>query len=79
MIKGIWSRYTFEVVWLAASEFAAAHQLLLTQRVSSGHNIPDCLNGFHTAFTRAACLSTFNLKHFQVVSGLVVQQSYLRL
>jgi predicted nucleic acid-binding protein len=68
---------TFEVVWPEASEFAAAYQLLLTHRLSSGLNIPDCLIAA-TAVTRNARLYTFNLKHFQVVPGLDVAHPYSR-
>jgi hypothetical protein len=68
---------TFEVVWPEASEFAAAYQLLLTHRLSSGLNIPDCLIAA-TALSRSARLYTFNLKHFQVVPGLDVAQPYPR-
>jgi hypothetical protein len=68
---------TFEVVWPEASEFAAAYQLLLTHRLSSGLNIPDCLIAA-TALTRRARLYTFNFKHFQVVAGLDVAHPYSR-
>lgn len=68
---------TFEVVWPEATEFAAAYQLLLTHRLSSGLNIPDCLIAA-TALMRKAHLYTFNFKHFQVVPGLDVAQPYSR-
>ena len=68
---------TFEVVWPEASEFAAAYQLLLTHRLSSGLNIPDFLIAA-SALTRNARLYTFNFKHFQVVPGLDVERPYLR-
>ncbi len=68
---------TFEVVWPEASEFAAAYQLLLTHRLSSGLNIPDCLIAA-AALTRSARLYTFNFKHFQVVPGLDVANPYSR-
>lgn len=67
----------FEVVWPEASEFAAAYQLLLTHRLSSGLDIPDCLIAA-TALARSARLYTFNLKHFQVVPGLDVERPYSR-
>ena len=67
----------FEVVWPEASEFAAAYQLLLTHRLSSGLNIPDCLIAA-TALARSARLYPFNFKHFQVVPGLDVERPYLR-
>ena len=67
----------FEVVWPEPSEFAAAFQLLLTHRLSSGLNIPDCLIAA-TALSRNARLYTFNLKHFQVVPELDVAQPYAR-
>ena len=67
----------FEVVWPEASEFAAAYQLLLTHRLSSGLNIPDFLIAA-SALTRNARLYTFNFKHFQVVPGLDVERPYLR-
>ena len=68
---------TFEVVWPDASDFAAAYQLLLSHRLSSGLNIPDCLIAA-TALRRSARLYTFNLKHFQVVPGLEVERPYSR-
>jgi predicted nucleic acid-binding protein len=64
---------SFAVAWPEASEFAAAYELLVAHRLSSGLNIPDCLIAA-TALTRAARLYTFNVKHFRVVSGLDVQQ-----
>lgn len=68
---------TFDVVWPEASEFAAAYQLLLAHRLSSGLNIPDCLIAA-TALTRGARLSTFNLKHFRAVPGWDVASPYSR-
>jgi hypothetical protein len=68
---------TFEVVWPEASEFVTAYQLLLTHRLSSGLDIPDCLIAA-TALARSARLYTFNLKHFQVVPGLDVARPYSR-
>jgi hypothetical protein len=68
---------TFEVIWPEASEFAAAYQLLLTHRLTSGLNIPDCLIAA-TALARSARLYTFNLKHFQLVPGLDVARPYSR-
>jgi predicted nucleic acid-binding protein len=68
---------TFEVVWPDAAEFSAAYQLLLTHRLSSGLNIPDCLIAA-TALSRSARLYTFNFKHFQVVPGLDVERPYSR-
>jgi len=68
---------TFEVIWPEASEFAAAYGLLLTHRLSSGLDIPDCLVAA-TALARNARLYTFNLKHFQVVPGLNAERPYSR-
>jgi predicted nucleic acid-binding protein len=67
----------FPVAWPEASEFARAYELLLAHRLSSGLNIPDCLIAA-AALTRSARLCTFNLKHFQVVPGLDVEQPYPR-
>jgi predicted nucleic acid-binding protein len=67
----------FATVWPEASEFAAAYDLLLAHRLSSGLNIPDCLIAA-TALTRAGRLYTFNLKHFQAVVGLDVREPYQR-
>ncbi|MGO8791642.1 MAG: type II toxin-antitoxin system VapC family toxin [Terriglobia bacterium] len=67
----------FEVVWPEPSEFAAAYQLLLTHRLNSGLNIPDCLIAA-AALTRSARLYTFNFKHFRVVPGLDVAQPFSR-
>ena len=69
---------SFAIVWPEASEFAAAYDLLVAHRLSSGLNIPDCLIAA-TALTREARLYTFNVKHFRAVSGLDVQQPYGRL
>lgn len=68
---------TFQITWPEASEFAAAYDLLLTHRPSSGLNIPDYLIA-STALSRAGTLYTFNLKHFQAVPGLDVREPYLR-
>jgi hypothetical protein len=68
---------TFEVVWPEGSEFAAAYQLLLNYRLSSGLNIPDCLIAA-TALTRSARLFTFNIKHFRAVPGPDVAEPYSR-
>ena len=68
---------TFEIVWPETVEFAAAYQLLLTHRLSSGLSIPDCLIA-SMALTRAVRLYTFNLKHFQIVPGLDVRRPYSR-
>jgi predicted nucleic acid-binding protein len=68
---------TYEVIWPEASEFAAAYQLLLAHRLSSGLNIPDCLIAA-TALARGARLYTFNFKHFQTVPGLDVKRPYSR-
>ncbi|HLY59441.1 MAG TPA: type II toxin-antitoxin system VapC family toxin [Terriglobia bacterium] len=68
---------TFEIVWPEASDFATAYDLLLTHRLSSGLNIPDCLIAA-TALARDGTLFTFNLKHFRAVSGLGVREPYPR-
>ena len=68
----------FQVFWPDASEFARAYDLLADHRLSSGLGIPDCLIAA-TALSRNAILLTFNLKHFQVIGGLKVQEPYRRL
>lgn len=68
---------TFNVAWPEASEFAQAYELLASHRLASGISIPDCLIAA-MAVSRGARLYTFNLKHFQVVSRLEVQQPYSR-
>ena len=68
---------TFPIIWPEASEFAEAHDLLMAHRLTSGLSIPDCLIAA-LALNRGARLYTFNLKHFQVVRGLDVQQPYSR-
>lgn len=68
---------SFAIVWPEAAEFAAAYDLLVAHRLSSGINIPDCLIAA-TALTRAARLYTFNVRHFRAVSGLDVLQPYQR-
>ncbi len=67
----------FQIVWPEASDFALAHQLLANHRLSSGLNIPDCLIAA-IAIQRGARLYTFNLKHFNLISGLDVQAPYTR-
>ena len=67
----------YPVVWPDAADFARAYEILLSFRLSSGLGIPDCLIAA-MAVDRGACLYTFNLKHFRVVPGLIVQQPYLR-
>ncbi len=68
---------TFEVIWPEATEFARAYDLLATHRLTSGLSIPDCLLAA-MALSRSARLYTFNLKHFQVIAGLDVQEPYAR-
>jgi predicted nucleic acid-binding protein len=68
---------SFSVVWPEAAEFAHAYQLLGRYRLASGLSIPDCLIAA-MALLRSARLYTFNLKHFQMVSGLDVEAPYAR-
>ena len=67
----------FHVAWPDAAEFAQAYELLASHRLASGISIPDCLIAA-MALARAARLYTFNLKHFQIIPRLNVQQPYLR-
>lgn len=68
---------SFSVAWPEAPEFEHGYRLLLAHRLSSGLSIPDSLIAA-MALSRAARLYTFNLKHFQVVVGLDVQEPYPR-
>jgi predicted nucleic acid-binding protein len=68
---------SFNVVWPESSEFERSYNLLLTHRLSSGLGIPDSLIA-SMALARGARLYSFNLKHFQAVPGLDVQQPYAR-
>jgi predicted nucleic acid-binding protein len=68
---------SFNVIWPDASEFERGYNLLLILRLSSGLGIPDCLIA-SISLARGARLYTFNLKHFQAVPGLDVQQPYPR-
>jgi tRNA(fMet)-specific endonuclease VapC len=68
---------TFSMVWPDASEFAEAYNLLATHRLTSGLGIPDCVIA-GMAVVRRATLYTFNAKHFQIISGLNVQEPYSR-
>jgi tRNA(fMet)-specific endonuclease VapC len=68
---------SFTVIWPEATEFAHAYQLLGKYRLASGLSIPDCLIAA-MSLLRSARLYSFNLKHFQVVSGLVVEAPYAR-
>jgi predicted nucleic acid-binding protein len=67
----------FTVAWPDAAEFAQAYEFLATHRLVSGICIPDCLIAAMAA-ARGARLYTFNLRHFQIISGLDVQQPYPR-
>jgi predicted nucleic acid-binding protein len=67
----------FSIVWPDAAEFAQAYELLAEHRLTSGLGIPDCLVAA-MSLTRKARLYTFNLKHFQVISGIDVQEPYSR-
>ena len=67
----------FNVAWPDASESAQAYELLAAYRLQSGIGIPDCFIAA-MALVRRARLFTFNLKHFQIVDGLDVQQPYSR-
>jgi tRNA(fMet)-specific endonuclease VapC len=68
---------SFKVTWPEAFEFAQAYNLLASLCLSSGLGIPDCLIAA-MSLARGARLYTFNLKHFNVVPGLDVQQPYAR-
>src|ERR1700693_4110762 len=68
---------TFTIAWPDASEFARSYELLANYRLASGIGIPDCLIAA-MALARSARLYTFNLKHFQIVSGLDARQPYQR-
>lgn len=65
------------IIWPEPSEFARAYEILAAHRLTSGIGIPDCLIAA-TALSRAARLYTFNLKHFQKISGLDAQAPYPR-
>jgi tRNA(fMet)-specific endonuclease VapC len=67
----------FTVSWPDASESAQAFELLTAHRLASGISIPDCLIAA-MALVRGARLYTFNLKHFQSVSGLDARSPYSR-
>jgi predicted nucleic acid-binding protein len=67
----------FSIVWPDAAEFAQAYELLAEHRLTSGLGIPDCLIAA-MSLIRKARLYTFNLKHFQVISGVDVQEPYSR-
>ena len=67
----------FEVAWPTAAEFEQAHGLLAKHRLSSGLSIPDYLIAA-MALSRSARVYTFNLKHFQVITGLDAQTPYTR-
>jgi predicted nucleic acid-binding protein len=60
-----------------AAEFARAYELLAEHRVTSGLGIPDCPIAA-MSLIRKARLYTFNLKHFQVIPGIDVQEPYSR-
>src|SRR5688572_6830627 len=58
----------FPVAWPEAIEFAKAHELLATHRLTSALSIPDCVIAA-MSLHRKARLYSFNAKHFQVVPG----------
>src|SRR6266851_7496109 len=64
---------TFSIVWPDAGEFAQAYELLAEHRLTSGLGIPDCLIAA-MSLIRKARLYTFNFKHFQLISGIDVQE-----
>jgi predicted nucleic acid-binding protein len=66
------------LAWPDSSKFAQGYEILSICRLATGISIPDCLIAA-TAIARNARLYTFNLKHFQGISGLDVQQPYQRL
>lgn len=68
---------SFTITWPEASEFEHSYRLLLAHRLSIGLSIPDALIAA-MALSRGARLYTFNLKHFQIIPGLDVQQPYRR-
>jgi predicted nucleic acid-binding protein len=63
----------FKILWPDSVEFLQAYELLATHRLASGIGIPDCLIAA-SAIRHNARLFTFNLKHFQIIAGLDVQQ-----
>ena len=67
----------FSIVWPDAAEFAQAYELLAEHRLTTGLGIPDCLIAA-MSLIRKARLYTFNLKHFQVIPGIDVQEPYSR-
>ena len=67
----------FSIVWPDAAEFAQAYELLAEHRLTSGLGIPDCLIAA-MSLIRKARLYTFNLKHFQVIPGIDVEEPYSR-
>ena len=67
----------FTPVWPEALEFERGYHLLLSYRLSSGLSIPDALIAA-IALVRGVRLYTFNVKHFQLITGLDVRQPYER-
>jgi predicted nucleic acid-binding protein len=67
----------FTPVWPEAPEFERGYCLLLAHRLSSGLSIPDALVAA-MALVRGFRLYTFNVRHFQIITGLDVQQPYQR-
>jgi predicted nucleic acid-binding protein len=68
---------TFAVNWPDAVDFSTAYRLLKQYRFTTGLSIPDCLIAVQ-AMKLSATLYSFNVRHFGVISGLVVQQPYQR-
>ena len=67
----------FYVVWPDAAESAGAFDLLSTHRLTTGLSIPDCLIAAMSLHRRTR-LYSFNVKHFQIIPGIDVQQPYPR-
>ena len=67
----------FDVLWPEASDFEQAFDLLVTYRLEFGVSAPDCIIAA-MALARDVPLYTFNLKHYQMLSGLKACEPYAR-
>jgi predicted nucleic acid-binding protein len=68
---------SFNIVWPDSNDFVHAYTLMEQHRLTTALSIPDYLIAA-MALARATRLYSFNLKHFQVVPSLDVQEPYAR-
>lgn len=68
---------TLDVQWHDVQDHILAYQLIGQYRLSSGLSLQDYIVAAQ-AISRNADLYSFNLRHFNAISGLKVQAPYIR-